>query len=141
MPDANDIFRGVGIEIELPDADSFLKVMETLTRIGVASRKEKHLYQSCHLLHKRGRYAILHFKELFQLDGKSTNFSADDLARRNKITALLEEWNLIKVKDRTKLEPQAPMSFIKILNFEEKKSWVLSPKYQVGTKRKDNETK
>lgn len=134
-----DIFKGFGIEILLPDAEAFLKIKETLTRIGVASRKEKHLYQSAHILHKRGHYAILHFKELFALDGKPTNFSDDDKARRNKITGLLEDWHLLTVKDKTKLEPQSPMSHIKVINFKEKNEWQLLPKYAVGSKKKREE--
>jgi hypothetical protein len=130
-----DIFKGHGIEVELPDAEAFLKIKETLTRIGVASRKEKHLYQSCHILHKRQHYAIVHFKELFSLDGKPTNFSDDDKSRRNKIASLLEDWNLLRIKDKSKLEPMAPMSHIKVINFKEKNEWQLLPKYAVGKKK------
>jgi|SRR6478609_895347 hypothetical protein len=132
----DDIFKGYGIEVNLPDDQSFLKIKETLTRIGVASRKDKHLYQSCHILHKRQRYAIMHFKELFALDGKPTNFSEEDKARRNKIAALLEDWKLLSVIDKGKLEPSAPMSHIKVINFKEKGEWTLLPKYAVGSKKK-----
>ena len=132
----DDIFKGYGIEVQLPDDQAFLKIKETLTRIGVASRKDKHLYQSCHILHKRQHYAIVHFKELFALDGKPTNFSDDDRARRNKIAALLEDWKLLIVKDKSKLEPSAPMSHIKVINFKEKNDWILMPKYAVGTKKR-----
>lgn len=132
----DDLFRGCGIEIKLADDQAFLKIKETLTRIGVASRKEKHLYQSAHILHKRGRYAIVHFKELFKLDGKPTNLSQDDITRRNKIASLLEDWNLLEVVDQTKLEPMAPMNQIKVINFKEKGDWTLSAKYLVGVKRK-----
>lgn len=97
-----DIFKGVGVEIELPSDDSFLKIKETLTRIGISSRKEKRLYQSCHILHKKGRYAILHFKELFILDGKQNTFTDEDLSRRNTIVNLLEEWELLKIIDSEK---------------------------------------
>lgn len=131
-----DIFRSCGVEIELLDDDSFLKIKETLTRIGVASRKDKKLYQSCHILHKQGRYAILHFKELFMLDGKINNFSEDDLARRNTIANLLEEWNLVKIKDQSKTEtPVAPLSQIKVLPYKEKDNWELVTKYSIGKKK------
>lgn len=131
-----DIFRNCGVEIELLDEDSFLKVKETLTRIGVASRKDRKLYQSCHILHKQGRYAILHFKELFMLDGKVNNFSEEDLGRRNTIVNLLEEWNLVKIKDQSKTEtPVAPLSQIKVLPYKEKDSWELVAKYSIGKKR------
>ena len=130
-----DIFRGCGVEIELVGDDGFLKVKETLTRIGVASRKDKKLYQSCHILHKQGRYAILHFKELFMLDGKVNNFSEEDHGRRNTIVNLLEEWDLIKAKDSSKVEdPIAPLSQIKVLPFKEKEQWELVPKYRIGKK-------
>ena len=130
-----DIFRGCGVEIELVGEDGFLKVKETLTRIGVASRKDKKLYQSCHILHKQGRYAILHFKELFMLDGKNNNFSEEDLSRRNTIVNLLEEWDLVKAKDPSKVEhPVAPLSQIKVLPFKEKEEWELVPKYRIGKK-------
>lgn len=132
---SEDIFRGCGVEIELVGEDGFLKVKETLTRIGVASRKDKKLYQSCHILHKQGRYAILHFKELFMLDGKINNFSDEDKGRRNTIVNLLEEWDLIKAVDSSKIEdPVAPLSQIKVLPYKEKDQWELVPKYRIGKK-------
>ena len=130
----SDIFRGYGVPVSLPDDDAFLKVRETLQRIGVASRKEKVLYQSAHILHKQGKYAILHFKELFALDGKPTDFTEDDRARRNAIASLLEEWDLIKVLDPTRAQPKAPMNHIKVLTFKEKNDWQLKAKYSVGRK-------
>lgn len=131
-----DVFRGVGIEIELPSEDGFLKVKETLTRMGISSKRGKKLFQSCHILHKQGRYAILHFKELFILDGKNDSFDDDDLARRNTITSLLEEWGLLRVIDKPeRLEPRAPISQIKILPYVEKAEWELIPKYSIGNKR------
>jgi hypothetical protein len=130
----SDVFRGYGVPVSLPDDDAFLKVRETLQRIGVASRKEKVLYQSAHILHKQGKYAILHFKELFALDGKPTDFTEDDRSRRNAITSLLEEWDLIKILDKSKAEPKAPMNHIKVLTFKEKNEWQLKAKYSVGRK-------
>lgn len=131
----DDIFRGCGVEIELVGEESFLKVKETLTRIGVASRKEKKLFQSCHILHKQGRYSIMHFKELFMLDGKLNNFSDEDKARRNTIINLLEQWDLVKVKDHSQVEdPVAPLSQIKVLPHKEKDQWELVPKYSIGRK-------
>ena len=131
-----DIFRGVGVEITLPKPDNFLKIKETLTRIGIASRKEKKIYQSCHILHKQGRYAILHFKELFILDGKENNFVDEDKARRNTIINLLEEWDLLKVIDSVQIEdPVAPLSQIKILSHKEKGEWALESKYNIGKKK------
>lgn len=130
-----DIFRGVGVEVELPTPDSFLKIKETLTRIGISSRKDKKLFQSCHILHKKGRYAILHFKELFILDGKHNTFSEEDQARRNTIVNLLEEWELIKIVDpnQTK-EPVASLNQIKIISYKEKDEWDLTVKYNIGKK-------
>lgn len=123
------------VEIELPTSDAFLKVKETLTRIGVASRKEKKLYQSCHILHKQGKYYIVHFKELFMLDGKVNNFDDDDKGRRNTIVNLLEEWELVKaVKPEQIEDPVAPLSQIKILAYKEKGEWELVPKYSIGRK-------
>jgi len=124
------------IEISLRQPDDFLKVRETLTRIGVSSRTEKKLYQSCHILHKRGKYYIVHFKELFALDGMPTNFSANDVARRNTITNLLAEWEMLDlvVAERS-AEPVAPISQIKILAFGEKNQWQLQPKYNIGKRR------
>lgn len=131
-----DIFRGVGVEITLPNPDNFLKIKETLTRVGIASRKEKKLFQSCHILHKQGRYAILHFKELFILDGKENNFTEEDQARRNTIVNLLEEWDLLKIVDGSKSEhPIAPLSQIKVLSHKEKDSWTLESKYNIGKKK------
>lgn len=130
-----DIFKGVGVEISLPSPDSFLKVKETLTRIGISSRKEKKLYQTCHILHKQGRYAILHFKELFILDGKKDTFSEEDLARRNTIVNLLEEWDLVKVVNEGASEdPVAQLNQIKILSHKEKNAWTLEAKYNIGKK-------
>ncbi|PHS22165.1 MAG: translation repressor protein [Robiginitomaculum sp.] len=129
----DDIFRGLGAEIELQNPEDFLKVKETLTRIGIASRKTNTLYQSCHILHKRGRYSIFHFKELFVLDGKADDFSDEDLGRRNTIVNLLVEWNLIStVYPDEVFEPTAPLSQIKIIAFRDKKDWELSPKYSIG---------
>ena len=131
-----DLFRGVGVEIRLPEQDNFLKVKETLTRVGIASRKEKKLYQSCHILHKQGRYAILHFKELFILDGKENNFSEEDKSRRNTIVNLLEEWGLIEaVEPEKSQDPIAPLSQIKILSHKEKSQWTLEQKYSIGKKK------
>jgi hypothetical protein len=131
-----DLFRGVGIEIRLSEPDNFLKIKETLTRVGIASRKEKKLYQSCHILHKQGRYSILHFKELFILDGKENNFTDEDAGRRNTIVNLLEEWGLVEIVDQSKTQdPVAPLSQIKILSHKEKGDWELSAKYQIGRKK------
>jgi len=129
-----DIFKGVGIEVILPSPDSFLKVKETLTRIGISSRKEKKLYQTCHILHKQGRYAILHFKELFILDGKKNTFTEEDLARRNTIVNLLDEWELISIADDAPLGEAAPLNQIKILSHKEKSNWTLEAKYNIGKK-------
>ncbi|MBT4995451.1 MAG: translational repressor RegA [Hellea sp.] len=130
-----NIFRGVGIEITLPTQDSFLKIKETLTRIGISSRKEKKLYQSCHILHKQGRYAILHFKELFILDGKKDTFIEEDNARRNTIVNLLEEWGLVNIVNTEKAQdPIAPLNQIKILSHKEKDNWILEAKYNIGKK-------
>ena len=124
------------IEVRLKEADDFLKVRETLTRIGIASRKEKVLFQSCHILHKQGRYYIVHFKELFALDGKASNFSENDKARRNTIANLLAEWELISLVDVDKSNDlTVPLSQLKILSFKEKDEWELTPKYNIGNKR------
>lgn len=124
------------VEVRLVDEDDFLKVRETLTRIGVASRKDKVLYQSCHILHKQGRYYIVHFKELFSLDGKPSNFSDDDLARRNTIANLLAEWGLVQlINPNATKEPVAPLSQIKILPHKEKDDWELVAKYNIGRKK------
>jgi hypothetical protein len=123
------------VEITLKESDDFLKVKETLTRIGVASRKEKTLYQSCHILHKQSKYYIVHFKELFALDGKPYNFSETDIARRNTISNLLEEWSLVKLVDSEKTkDPSLPLNQLKILSFSEKEEWTLTPKYNIGKK-------
>ena len=124
------------VEVELPNDESFLKIKETLTRIGIASRKDKKLYQSCHILHKQGKYYIVHFKELFMLDGKINNFSEEDQSRRNTIINLLEEWGLIKVVNAKQIEdPVAPLSQIKILPYKEKGEWELVAKYSIGKKK------
>ena len=122
------------LEVGLSETDDFLKVRETLSRIGVASRKERKLYQSCHILHKQGRYFIVHFKELFALDGKPTNISINDLERRNTITGLLEDWGLVKIIGDS--QPRAPLSQIKVLSFREKNDWLLETKYNIGNKKK-----
>ena len=123
------------VEVTLDNADAFLKIRETLTRIGVSARRENRLFQSCHILHKRGKYYIVHFKELFALDGKESNISINDLARRNKIARLLEEWNLCSiVRPEQVKEPLANVSQIKILSFADKDSWELCPKYNIGRK-------
>jgi hypothetical protein len=123
------------VEVSLAEPDDFLKVRETLTRIGVASRKEKKIYQSCHILHKQGRYYIVHFKELFALDGKHTNLSLNDLQRRNRIIQLLSDWGLIAVVTPEKIEDVAPLNQIKVLAFKEKDEWTLESKYNIGRKK------
>lgn len=131
----NDIFNGKGIEVRIGEEDNFLKIKETLTRMGVASKKDKTLYQSCHILHKQGRYAIVHFKELFELDGKQSDYTDEDKARRNTITKLLQDWNLVTVVDPEQLRPLAKMSQVKILPFGQKNEWNLVHKYAVGRKK------
>ena len=121
------------LEVVLKEPDDFLKIRETLSRIGVASRKERKLYQSCHILHKQGKYFIVHFKELFALDGKQTNLSENDIARRNRIATLLCDWGLVDVNGET--DPIAPLSQIKIISFKEKDEWILETKYNIGKKR------
>ena len=121
------------LEVGLKEPDDFLKVRETLSRIGVASRKERKLYQSCHILHKQGRYYITHFKELFALDGKVVNLSENDIARRNTITNLLKDWGLVEIIGNA--EPVAPLSQIKVLSFKEKDEWQLETKYNIGKKK------
>ena len=123
------------LEITLNEPDDFLKVRETLSRIGVASRKEKKLYQSCHILHKQGRYYVLHFKELFALDGKNTNLTENDVARRNTIAKLLKDWGLVNIIDE--VGELAPLSQIKVLSFLEKNEWALETKYNIGSKKKE----
>ena len=128
-----DIFKGLGIEIKLNSEEDFLKIKETLTRIGISSRKEKKLYQSCHILHKRGRYTIMHFKELFEMDELETNISDNDIARRNTIVKLLEEWELLEViDDGFEDDPTANIGQIKILSYKDKGDWELIPKYHIG---------
>tara|TARA_Y100000033_G_C2749365_1_gene113004 strand:+ start:754 stop:1158 length:405 start_codon:yes stop_codon:yes gene_type:complete len=122
-------------EVTLREPDDFLKVRETLSRIGVASRKEKKLYQSCHILHKQGKYYIVHFKELFALDGKKTNLSENDIARRNTVVNLLNDWGLVHVENTA--EPAAPLSQIKVISFREKNDWMLEAKYNIGKKREN----
>ena len=122
------------LEVVLNEPDDFLKVRETLTRIGVASRKDKKLYQSCHILHKQGRYFIVHFKELFLLDGKKSDLEESDIARRNTIAQLMSDWGLITIDNNVKLEPLAPLRQIKIISFKDKDDWELCPKYNIGNK-------
>ena len=123
------------VEVQLGEPDDFLKVRETLTRIGVASRKEKKLYQSCHILHKQGRYYIVHFKELFALDGKHANLTSNDVQRRNRITQLLSDWGLIEVVEADSIGDIAPLNQIKVLSFKEKDEWTLETKYNIGKKK------
>lgn len=121
------------VEITLKSNEDFLKVKETLTRIGVASKKEKIIFQSCHILHKQNKYYLVHFKELFRLDGRTADFDDKDVARRNTIANLLQEWGLLKIVDATKTEePVAPLNQIKVLSFKEKADWQLIPKYNIG---------
>ena len=126
------------VEVILTQPDDFLKVRETLTRIGVASKKDKTLFQSCHILHKQGKYYIIHFKELFALDGKPTDLSENDLSRRNAIALLLEDWGLVKIVNEAQVQQPEPIfiSQIKILSHKEKNEWQLTPKYNIGTKKK-----
>ena len=123
------------LEITIPEPDSFLKIKETLTRIGVASKKDNTLYQSCHILHKQGRYFLVHFKELFALDGKDTNISTSDIERRNTIAILLQDWNLLKVVDAEKTQNRTSLSSIKILSYAEKPKWQLVQKYAIGVRK------
>ena len=125
------------VEVVLNEPDDFLKVRETLTRIGVASRKEKKIYQSCHILHKQGKYYIVHFKELFALDGKKTNFSLNDVQRRNRIVQLLSDWGLIGVVNAEQIADLAPLNQIKVLAFKEKGEWTLESKYNIGRKKQE----
>jgi hypothetical protein len=122
------------LEVTLSEPDDFLKVRETLTRIGVASRKERKLFQSCHILHKQGRYFIVHFKELFLLDGKKANLEENDVARRNTISTLMSDWGLIEIQNLEQAKPLAPLRQIKIIPFKEKEQWELCPKYNIGNK-------
>lgn len=122
------------LEVTLDEPDDFLKVRETLTRIGVASRRDNTLFQSCHILHKQGRYFIVHFKELFLLDGKKSNLEENDIARRNTIATLMSDWGLLSIDDKEKAQPLAPLRQIKIIPFKEKSNWTLQPKYNIGNK-------
>jgi hypothetical protein len=124
------------VEVVLNEPDDFLKVRETLTRIGVASRKEKKIYQSCHILHKQGRYYLVHFKELFALDGKHANLTVNDVQRRNRIAQLLADWGLISIIDVTKIQDIAPLNQIKVLAYKDKQDWILETKYNIGSKKK-----
>lgn len=123
------------IEVVLKEPDDFLKVRETLTRIGVASRKEKKLYQSCHILHKKGKYYIVHFKELFALDRKDTNFSLNDLQRRNRIIQLLSDWGLVTIVNPDSITDAAPLNQIKVIAYKDKAEWTLESKYNIGKKK------
>ena len=124
------------VEVVLNEPDDFLKVRETLTRIGVASRKERKIYQSCHILHKQGRYYLVHFKELFALDGKHANLTVNDVQRRNRIAQLLGDWGLIGIVDVTKIQDIAPLNQIKVLAYKDKQDWILETKYNIGAKKK-----
>ena len=128
------------VEVGLNEPDDFLKVRETLTRIGVASRKERKIYQSCHILHKQGKYFIVHFKELFALDGKNTNLSLNDVQRRNRIVQLLVDWGLVAIiaESQEKIANLAPLNQIKVLSFKEKKEWTLESKYNIGRKKQED---
>ncbi len=136
MEEEDDIFKGLGIEVSLNESEDFLKIKETLTRIGVSSRKEKKLYQSCHILHKRGRYVILHFKELFELDGLESNISDEDIGRRNTIVNLLQDWGLLAIVDvEDSKDPVVSLAKMKIIPHREKDDWDLVPKYHIGRKK------
>ena len=127
------------VEVTLKEPDDFLKVRETLTRIGVASRKEKKLYQSCHILHKQGRYFIVHFKELFALDGKRANLTINDVQRRNRISQLLADWGLISILNVDQITDIAPLNQIKVLSYKDKGDWILETKYNIGRKKTEEE--
>ena len=124
------------VEVTLKEPDDFLKVRETLTRIGVASRKETTIYQSCHILHKQGRYYLVHFKELFALDGKHANLTSNDVQRRNRIAQLLADWGLVDIIDTSKIQDIAPLNQIKVLSYRDKGDWILETKYNIGSKKK-----
>ena len=128
------------VEISLNEPDDFLKVRETLTRIGVASRKEKKIYQSCHILHKQGRYFLVHFKELFALDGKHANLTTNDVQRRNRIAQLLSDWGLVEVLNTDQIKDIAPLNQIKVLAYRDKGDWILETKYNIGSKKKKEES-
>ena len=127
------------LEVVLNEPDDFLKVRETLTRIGVASRKEKKIYQSCHILHKQGRYFLVHFKELFALDGKHANLTSNDVQRRNRIAQLLADWGLVGIVSADKIQDIAPLNQIKVLSYKDKGDWILETKYNIGSKKKKTE--
>ena len=127
------------VEVILNEPDDFLKVRETLTRIGVASRKEKKIYQSCHILHKQGRYYLVHFKELFALDGKHANLTVNDVQRRNRIGQLIADWGLVEIVDVSKISDIAPLNQIKVLSYKDKGEWILETKYNIGSKKKRTE--
>ena len=127
------------VEISLNEPDDFLKVRETLPRIGVASRKEKKIYQSCHILHKQGRYFLVHFKELFALDGKHANLTSNDVQRRNRIAQLLSDWGLVEVLNTDQIKDIAPLNQIKVLAYRDKGEWILETKYNIGSKKKKND--
>ena len=127
------------VEVTLNEPDDFLKVRETLTRIGVASRKEKKIYQSCHILHKQGRYFLVHFKELFALDGKHANLTSNDVQRRNRIAQLLADWGLVGVVNTDRIQDIAPLNQIKVLSYKDKGDWILETKYNIGAKKKKTE--
>lgn len=131
----DDVFDGYGVPVYLKDNDSFLKIKETLTRIGIASKRDKTLYQSCHILHKKGQYAIMHFKEMMELDGKRTDLTDNDLERRNTIAKLLRDWNLLSVIDDEDIERLVPVSQIKIISFKEKNDYNLISKYTFGSNK------
>ena len=126
------------VEVSLKEPDDFLKVRETLTRIGVASRKERKLYQSCHILHKKGQYYIVHFKELFALDGKKANLSENDVQRRNRIIKLLSDWGLVQIVKEDSIKDAAPLSQIKVISYKEKSEWILESKYNIGKKKQSD---
>ena len=135
MNNTEDIFEGYGVEVSLKHEDDFLKVKETLSRIGLASKKDNTLYQSCHILHKQGRYYVVHFKELFLLDGKEATLSENDVARRNRIVSLLDEWELVEVLDNKQIQdPIAPLNQVKIIPFKDKSKWNLVTKYTIGNR-------
>jgi hypothetical protein len=136
MMDSQEAIVNDLVEVTFPEKDDFLKIRETLSRIGVASRREQELFQSCHILHKRGKYYITHFKELFKLDGKPTNIDESDIGRRNTIVSLLEQWKLVSVVNTEQIaEPRAPLSQIKIIPFKEKPEWKLTTKYSIGSNK------
>lgn len=127
---------GSMLEVNLPDPDAFLKIAETLTRIGIASKKEQKLYQSCHILHKRGKYFLVHFKELFALDGKESNITVDDIERRNAIAGLLEDWELLTIVNPSQADNKVSLAQIKIVSFKDKQNWILETKYTIGSKKR-----